>query len=70
MEEADLKFDYLNAKSNRPKLKLEEKGDYDEIPNVPWRGVCGRVCKFDGEKRSQLPRPKLIRSTVIDDKPW
>lgn len=42
MEEADREFEYLYTKSNRPKLKLEEE-DYDEIPNVPWRGVSGHI---------------------------
>ena len=72
MEEADREFEYLNAKSNRPKLKLEEEGDYDEIPNVPWRGVSGHIMSSAdlSSKRSPLPRPTLTRSIVIDDKSW
>ena len=72
MEEADREFEYLNAKSNRPKLKLEEEGDYDEIPNVSLRGVSGHIMSSAdlSSKRSPLPRPKLMRSTMVDDKPW
>ena len=65
MDEADREFEYLNTKNNRPTLTLGEKGDYDEIPNVLWRGVSGHIMSSVdmGSKRSPLPRPKLKRST-------